>query len=194
MEPRRREEVLNVLLAQCMCEAGLSADPENILYRDGKRNMPDVLVDLQGLRCIVDGKYKDNPDYKAEVEKQVFERLASGVAHVGVGVAYPVELRTARNFTALGDKLMASRVEFFIASEEEQPVWQDGDLDTLFGELRRTHSYLAQDDVVTFCVELLKEGMDGLVSNIMANKAACETLTALMGVYEPSAGEDDEED
>jgi hypothetical protein len=41
---RRREEVLNVLLAQCICDTGLTADPENILSAHGSRHMPDVLV------------------------------------------------------------------------------------------------------------------------------------------------------
>jgi hypothetical protein len=51
MTTRRREEVRNVLLAQCICDTGLTAGPENILKVGGNRRMPDVLVYLQGLWC-----------------------------------------------------------------------------------------------------------------------------------------------
>jgi hypothetical protein len=75
MPTRRREEVLNVLLAQSICDTGLTADPENILKRvKGGRQMPDVLVYLQGLRCSIDGKYEDNPNFREELEYQAASR------------------------------------------------------------------------------------------------------------------------
>jgi len=73
MPTRRREEVLNVLLAQCICDTGLTADPENILNVEAKRKMPDILVYLHGLRCSIDGKYADHANYREELEGQVFK-------------------------------------------------------------------------------------------------------------------------
>ena len=67
---KSREEVLNVYLAECVGDTGLSTQAENIeMYASGKKAMPDVVVSFQGLRCIIEGKWADaakgaNPDAK----------------------------------------------------------------------------------------------------------------------------------
>src|SRR5579863_8397311 len=126
MATRRREEVLNVLLAQCICDTGLTADPENILNVQGNRLMPDVLVYLQGLRCSFDGKYDDNPNWKEELETQVSNRLAAGLAHIGVGVLYPSKLRSMEDFSRLKKALREQELRFFIGAENDKPNWQTG--------------------------------------------------------------------
>jgi hypothetical protein len=191
MATRRREEVLNVLLAQCICDTGLTADPENILNVEGIRMMPDVLLYLQGLRCSIDGKYDDNPNWREELEAQVSKRLVDGLAHIGVGVLYPTKLRSMENFSTLKKVLREQELRFFIGAENDKPNWQVGKLNDLLEQLRGAQASLATDDVVSRSVELLQAGMDGLISELMANPAACENLTKLMGVYEESKEEDD---
>jgi hypothetical protein len=61
-------------------------------------------------------------------------------------------------------------------------------------QLVSTQASLATDDVVSRGVELLQAGMDGLISGLMVNPAACENLTHLMGVYEESKENDDAPD
>lgn len=183
--------MLNVLLAQCICDTGLTADPENILNVQGNRQMPDVLVYLQGLRCSIDGKYDDNPNWRDELEGQVSKRLADGLAHVGVGVLYPAKLRVLDDFGKLKKALRQQQLRFFIGSETDTPNWQSGDLNHLLEQLRGAQASLASDDVVSRGVELLQAGMDGLISVLLTNPAACENLTKLMGVYEESKEEDD---
>jgi hypothetical protein len=194
MVTRRREEVLNVLLAQCICDTGLTADPENILNVEGNRRMPDVLVYLQGLRCSIDGKYDDHPDYRGELGAQVLRRLADGLAHIGVGVVYPKTLRSLDDFSKLKKSLREEDLQFFIGSDTGKPNWQTGNLNHLLEQLRSTQASLATDDVVSRGVELLQAGMDGLISKLMVNPAACENLTHLMGVYEESKENDDAPD
>lgn len=194
MATRRREEVLNVLLAQCICDTGLTADPENILKVEGKRKMPDVLVYLQGLRCSIDGKYADHANYSDELEGQVAKRLADGLAHIGVGVVYPKKLRSLEDFSKLKKALREEELQFFIGSETDKPNWQTGNLNHLLEQLRSAQASLATDDVVSRGVELLQAGMDGLISELMVNPAACENLTHLMGVYEESKENDDAPD
>jgi hypothetical protein len=194
MATRRREEVLNVLLAQCICDAGLTADPENILNVEGNRKMPDVLVYLQGLRCSIDGKYEDHANYRDELEAQVLTRLADGVAHIGVGVVYSKTLRSLEDFSKLKKTLREEDLQFFIGSDMDKPNWQTGNLNHLLEQLRSTQASLATDDVVSRGVDLLQAGMDGLISELMVNPAACENLTHLMGVYEESKENDDAPD
>src|ERR1700682_2019787 len=186
MPTRRREEVLNVLLAQCICDTGLTADPENILKAHGSRHMPDVLVYLQGLRCSIDGKYDDNPNCREELEDQVSKRLSNGLAHIGVGVVYPTALRSLNDFGKLKSTLQKEILKFFIGAETDKPTWQTGNLNHLLEQLRSTQATLATDDVVSWGVEQLQAGMHGLISVLVRNPAACENLTALMGVYEES--------
>lgn len=193
---RRREEVLNVLLAQAICDTGMMADPENILNIHGERNMPDVLLSFRGLRCVLDGKYADSKSSAVDVRQQVDERLASGLAHVGIGLLYPKELRTFADFTKLQAALRTAQIKFLIATESEKGNWQAGTLDDLLEKLRHSHASLAQDDVVTRAVELLQDGMDGVIRETVDNDAACERLASLLGVYEesePEADDDEEE-
>jgi hypothetical protein len=192
---RRREEVLNVLLAQAICDTGMMADPENILDVHGERNMPDVLLSFKGLRCVLDGKYADAQGSTAQVQQQVSERLASGLAHLGIGLLYPGELRTFADFTKLQDALRTAELRFFIETESEKGAWQTGTLDGLLEKLRHSYTSLAQDDVVTRSVGLLQDGMNGVIRELVGNDAACERLSGLLGVYEEDKPEvdDDEE-
>ena len=51
-----REENLNVTLAELLAERGLKALGEVILRRKGQRPEPDVLVELNGVRIVLEGK------------------------------------------------------------------------------------------------------------------------------------------
>jgi hypothetical protein len=191
---RRREEVLNVLLAQAICDTGMMADPENILNVHGERNMPDVLLSFRGLRCVLDGKYADAQSSKVQVQQQVSERLASGLAHIGIGLLYPGDLRSFADFTKLQAALRIADLKFFIATESEKGDWQTGTLDDLLEKLRHSYASLAQDDVVTRSVELLQDGMNGVIRELVGNDAACERLSSLLGVYEEDKPEEDEDE
>jgi len=51
-----REENLNVTLAELLAERGLKALGEVILRKRGGRPEPDVLVELNGVRIVLEGK------------------------------------------------------------------------------------------------------------------------------------------
>jgi hypothetical protein len=53
----QRQEVTNVLLADLLNEHGLAAEPEQVLTsRRRGTQMPDVLVDLMGLRLAIEAE------------------------------------------------------------------------------------------------------------------------------------------
>jgi hypothetical protein len=59
MPVKSREEVMNVILADCINDSGMSAESENIESNiGGGRALPDVVVSLQGLRCSIEGKWQ----------------------------------------------------------------------------------------------------------------------------------------
>jgi len=51
-----REENLNVTLAELLAEKGLKALGEVILRKKGARPEPDVLIELNGVRIVLEGK------------------------------------------------------------------------------------------------------------------------------------------
>lgn len=73
-----RQEVLNVLLAQLLQEHGEVVAPEQVLqHPDGSIKLPDVLVDFQGLRLVIEaeiGKSKDKKDRAVKKPKSALTK------------------------------------------------------------------------------------------------------------------------
>jgi hypothetical protein len=195
----RREEVLNVLLAQCICESGQAADPENSLQAGGKREIPDVILSLQGLNCAIEGKGEWSAGARDEVSTQAGDRVRNGVAQIAVGVVYPTELRDAP-LEETKKQLPMLTLPFRVVTEADEGTWQEGKLDDILAELRRAHEVLAADDVVERSVRILNIGMERLVTIVKGNPASVERAAAILGVHPPDAkkktvvdGDDDED-
>jgi hypothetical protein len=80
-----REENLNVMLAELLTEMGLKALGEPILRRGERRTEPDVLIELNGIRIIIEGK---KPGMWNELIKRCEQRLDSGICDLCVMVEY----------------------------------------------------------------------------------------------------------
>ncbi|MEM2322862.1 MAG: hypothetical protein QW657_06635, partial [Candidatus Bathyarchaeia archaeon] len=94
-----REENLNVMLAELLAERGLRALGELILRRGGRRPEPDVLIELNGVRIVVEGK---RPGAWNDLVRQCEERLDNNVCDLCVMVEYSnIKL----------DKLMPSQLD-----------------------------------------------------------------------------------
>src|SRR5690242_1902058 len=87
-----REEVLNVVLAQLLNERGVVSTPEQALTLEKRRKLPDVMMVFQGLRTVIEGKVEAAAASDA-VLGQAVERVEQGVAHIGIAVVYPSDLR-----------------------------------------------------------------------------------------------------
>jgi hypothetical protein len=82
-----REESLNVTLAELLAERGLKALGEVIL-----KKRPDVLLDVNGVRIILEGKKLGN---RNELVRQAESRLDEGMCDICVMVEYAqVNIRT----------------------------------------------------------------------------------------------------
>ena len=90
MAERHREEVLNTVLAACLGSLGAEADPETILKKGRAR--PDVIANVRGLRCALEGKIADAPQARTAVIADARRRIDQGVAHLAIAVVYPAEL------------------------------------------------------------------------------------------------------
>ena len=180
--PRQREEVLNVILGQCICATGLAAAPESITRAAGERVMPDVIVSVHGLRCAIEGKVEDAASARATVLNQAKERVETGVAHMAIAVVYPTELRETP-FVDLPERIKSAELSFLMYTESEEEVWRTGNLDAVLADLRRAYQQMASDDVVEESVSHLTVGMEGVV-NVLMSDATADRLAELLGVYE----------
>jgi hypothetical protein len=90
------EENLNVMLAELLAERGLKALGEVILRKEGRRPQPDVLLELNGIRIIIEGK-KQKPGIWDELIKRCIERIDNGVCDLCVMLEYAdIELEKQR--------------------------------------------------------------------------------------------------
>lgn len=80
-----REENLNVILAELLTERGLKALGEVILRKKKGRPEPDVLIELNGVRIVIEGK---KPGMWAMLVNQCKERLDDNVCDLCVMVEY----------------------------------------------------------------------------------------------------------
>jgi hypothetical protein len=76
-----REENLNVMLAELLTESGLKAIGEVII----RRRMPDVLLDLNGVRVIIEGKHVGR---REELYANACGRIDNGLSDVVMMVEY----------------------------------------------------------------------------------------------------------
>lgn len=80
-----REENLNIMLAELLAEKGLKALGEVILRKKGRRPEPDVLIELNGLRILIEGK---KPGMWNALVRQCADRLDNNVCDLCVMVEY----------------------------------------------------------------------------------------------------------
>ena len=80
-----REENLNVVLAELLTERGLKALGEVVLRKRGGRPEPDVLIELNGVRIVIEGK---KPGMSDALVEQCKDRLDSNVCDLCVMVEY----------------------------------------------------------------------------------------------------------
>lgn len=179
MASRRREEVLNTVLAACLSSRGIQADPETILQEGRVR--PDVIAISRGLRCALEGKIAGTPQAKARVLEDARSRIDQGVAHIAIGVVYPSQMRTG-DFARLPKEMSAARVEFVVLTESGDGAWNAGGIDEILAELRRAYDVIVRDDVLHQAVDTLNLGLSEVANALLNHPGTCDRLTKLLGV------------
>lgn len=179
MAGRRREEVLNTVLAACLSARGVKADPETILQQGRVR--PDVIAISRGLRCALEGKLAGTAQAKARVSEDARKRIDQGVAHIAIGVVYPREMRSG-DFSILSKEMSRARFEFLVLTESSEGVWGTGGVDDILAELRRAYEVIVQDDVLKQAVDTLSLGLSEVANALIGNKGTCDRLIKLLGV------------
>ncbi len=179
--PGFRQEVLNVLLAQVLVERGVVAAPENILTTSaGKRKMPDVLVEYQGLRVMIEGEIA-SAQAQAKAKSSANKRVEDGIAHIGVAVVYPLELRDAA-FATVKDELIASTLDIAIITESDDTGFVQGDVDYLERALRTAFDHLIEEDVVEQAVAAIDAGVEYFAASIAPLPGSVGRIAEVLGI------------
>jgi hypothetical protein len=180
-----RQEVFNVLLAQLLQERGVIAAPENVIRssQSANRRMPDVIVNFQGLRTVIEGEVNDQPNAHEKALASVGKRVEDGIAHIGVAVIYPGELRKVA-FNTLKRSLADCDLEIAIVTESEKTDFIKGDVNYLENALRRAFEHLVQEDVVANAVAALEAGIERFASVLSVKAGDVGRVAESLGIRE----------
>jgi len=180
-----REEVLNVLLAQLLAKQGIVSLPE-VLKRlpDKSRRMPDVLVDYQGLRTIIEGKIRDSEQARKDVFDQAYKRVNEGLAHIGIAVLYSKNIRKGDTISILEDLLSQRMLEIRIVTEAGAKDWTRCHLKDLGDILRRTFEQLAEQDVVNRTAAEVDTGVTAFARFVVDKTSLLKHCAEILGIWE----------
>jgi hypothetical protein len=199
---RYREEVFNILIAQLMHQRGIVAAPEQILSHDlnYSKAMPDVMVQYNGLRTIIEGRFAKTKAAQTALLKKTRERVQKGIGHLGIAIIYPDYFRSIP-FDQLPTEMATYHYQFAIVSEIEDvqlaismldfpkpeeiylpAKWFSGDLDGLGDLLRRTYDRLLKEDVVKRAADNIRLGIANFSTIILSSSGSVKRCANVLGI------------
>jgi hypothetical protein len=196
MDGRSREEVLNVALARLLRQHGIVSAAERITSQPitGARAMPDVLVEYQNLRLIIEGKFDRTPKSGRQVQKQAYDRVVSGLAHLALAVLYPRDLATVTNHeSALAQSILKISV-FGEFSQLEEAPWEEGTVDDIANLLMRSYDRMTQGDVVRQAADTIRQATEDFSIVFQNSPAALDRAVRALGIRSLTPTNDDTDD
>jgi len=175
-----REENLNVILAELLAEKGLKALGEVILRKKGGRPEPDVLIELNGVRIVIEGKKQGMWDMLVE---QCKERLDDNVCDLCVMVEYAdVKLRKlVPNQLDVRDALLKGKfnigflsyvdragLDRWMAVKPKPEKYLNVGFEELLTYLMSAYSRVVKEDVVGPVIKRMNEVLDEFAVKVSA--------------------------
>ena len=191
MDETYRQEVLNVVLAQLLQERGLVTAPESIVklsLEEGIR-MPDVIVNYNGLRTVIEGEIDKDPNCRERALESAGKRVEDAIAHIGIAVIYPDYLRPL-DFKLLKESLSNAKLDMAIISEMGTTGYVNGDLDYLKDALNNTFEQLLREDVVSQAVAVLDANVGHFARILVTQKGSMERVVEKLDIGELPNTED----
>jgi type I restriction-modification system DNA methylase subunit len=167
-----REENLNITLAELLAEKGLKALGEVILRKKGRRPEPDVLIELNGVRIIIEGK---KPGMWDALVAQCAERLDNNVCDLCVMVEYAdfklkklvpnqVDVKEA----LLGGKFNIGFLSYvdragldkWMATAPKPEQYNDVSFDDLLTYLMSAYSRIVREDIIEPVINRMNEVLE----------------------------------
>lgn len=173
-----REENLNVELASLLVERGLGATAEVKLHIGKKRNLPDILMLVNGVNVILEGKY-DSSSARESLKMQCKQRIDKGLAEISVGVVYDSDQITSgiliANQKQIRERLKKMILQAKIWSLEQEALsestddagWNKVTVDELASVIRDAANNVASEDVLARAVERIERCVDKMALNLL---------------------------
>ncbi len=178
-----RQEVLNVALARLLQDRGMVTAPEYIFDAtlEHGRKMVDVIVYYSGLRTAIEGEVADQPDAAGRALESARRRVEDGIAHIGIGVVYPAELRRAE-FAELPDRLGRASLQIALVTEAGETGFAAGDVGYLERSLHAAFERLVREDVVAKAVAILDEAVSRFASALAPRPGVIGRIMDRLGI------------
>lgn len=199
---RVREENLNVMLAELLAESGLKAVGEVII----RRKMPDVLIDINGVRVIIEGKYSGK---REELHVNACGRIDNGLCDVVMMVEYlnlsfgkQTQMQIDQKVIKQALKTGTFNVGFltyvdrvgldkWIPQVKKEPgFYENVDFQNLVAYLMMTYDTLIREDVLDKVIEKMEEKISSFSSRVILD---APNIDRLKEVLELEKGEKDDE-
>jgi len=175
-----REENLNVTLADLLAERGLKALGEVVVKRPTK-HQPDVLVVINGMRIVIEGK---RPGFWAQLEAQAKRRLEDNICEIVVMVEYlsvplnrleytQAELREAllrgRYNVGVMTYVEAAGLERFLGEggRAEVEVYRDVDFHDLVTYVMQAYERAVREDIIAPVVAKIEAVLSDFSSSVV---------------------------
>ena len=159
-DTRHREEVINVKLADALAARDLGVDAETIQLK----GRPDVLVDLNGIKLVIEGRHeKTIKSLKGTARQRVYK----GIGDISLALSYPEVLFTTKS-TSLSNEIVkreySGAIFHYEGSKIQESAFHSSSIDDLSEMIRNVMSLIVQDDVVRFQVEAVEQAINDVVA------------------------------
>ncbi len=179
-----RQEVLNVALAQNLSQLSMISVPEARLRRPEGWRMPDVLIEVAGLKAIIEGEI-EHPGAERKALETARKRIEEGVGDIVVAVVYPKELAEVDDFQSIVSKMSKTPLKYQILTFLNlNSSWAQGEVAVLANTLRRTAQELSEDTVINEAVEIMWGGVDKFLQNFK-EEAILIRIAEVLGISPP---------
>ncbi len=146
---RYREEVINIRIADILREIGLEASGEII----SKGKLPDIMVEINGIRVNIEGKFEGGGNKKT-LRENCRKRVEEGICDVAIGLIYSKELQEAKNDDVHKKKIKQSEFQTFIFSISSKGI-EERDLGKMGIERVVENIYYIYSEIIN--TDLVKE-------------------------------------
>ncbi len=191
-----REEVLNVALARLLRQHGIVSAPERIttLPSTGARAMPDVLVEYRNLRLVIEGKIDRNPESGRQAQKQAYDRVVSGLAHLALAVLYPQSLPAVIDQESALARSRLRISAFGEFSQSENAPWEQGTVDDIADLLMRSYDRMTRGDVVRQAADTIRQATEDFSAVFQDSPAALDRAVRALGIHSLAPADDQADD
>lgn len=186
MTEKIREEVINVVLAQSLRNKGLDlVIPETI----GKRRWQDVIVELYGLRLLIEGRKEH---LKKGLFKDIEEKLEDGYGDIGIAILYPNKLYKVKEIGELEKKIEKSRFSgavFYWSAEGIKYVsFHNKEVRNIVEVIREILNIYVKNDILKQQIEEVRNSIEKIVKDVniptlwLSDKELLSKLMIALGV------------